>query len=153
MRAQRKSEELPIAEALHPIALAAVVVLVVNDWILKPSAAPHWLTGKLSDVAGLVFAPLVLSALIGLVTRAPITLRRLVAVIALTAGVFTIVKLSPDAAHALARVWPGRDATITADPSDLLCLPALAIAAWIGYSVGRRSTSRVPPPDEPPAVS
>jgi len=147
VRGERKPTELPIAEAVHPVAIAAVVVLVVNDWVLKPSAAPAWLTGKLSDVAGLTFAPLVLSALIGLAVRAPITVRRLCAVLTLTGGVFAIVKLSPDAAHALARAWPGAHASITADPTDLLCLPALAIAAWVGYSVSRRSTSRVPLPE------
>jgi hypothetical protein len=129
---------------MHPVAIAAVIVLVVNDWLLKPSAAPAWLTGKLSDVAGLVFAPLVLSALIGLVVRAPITIRRLWGVLLATGTVFTVVKLSPDAAHALARAWPGAHASITADPTDLLCLPALAIAAWVGYGVAssRRSTKR-----------
>jgi hypothetical protein len=29
---------LPIGEALHPIALAAAAVLLVNDWVLKPSS-------------------------------------------------------------------------------------------------------------------
>ena len=60
MRGERKPADLPIGEALHPVALIAVVVLVVNDWVLKPSSVPAWLTGKLSDVSGLVFAPLVL---------------------------------------------------------------------------------------------
>jgi hypothetical protein len=58
---------LPIGEALHPLVLAAAALLVLNDWWLKPSAAPGWLTGKLSDLAGLVLAPLVLSALVGVV--------------------------------------------------------------------------------------
>ena len=46
---------LPIGEALHPVALVGVVVLVVNDWVGK-GRGPGWLTGKLSDVAGLAFA-------------------------------------------------------------------------------------------------
>ena len=41
---------------MHPVALAAIAVLVVNDHVLK-SAYPGWLTGKLSDIAGLVFFP------------------------------------------------------------------------------------------------
>jgi hypothetical protein len=36
---------------LHPIALAAIAVLVANDHRWKASH-PGWLTGKLSDVAG-----------------------------------------------------------------------------------------------------
>ncbi|HEX8110583.1 MAG TPA: hypothetical protein VF516_22785, partial [Kofleriaceae bacterium] len=46
---------LPLGEALHPAALAAVAVLVVNDWVYKP-LAPGAITGKLSDLAGLAFA-------------------------------------------------------------------------------------------------
>lgn len=55
---------LPVGELLHPGALLAVAVLVANDWWAK-RAYPGWLTGKLSDVAGLVMAPLALSAAIG----------------------------------------------------------------------------------------
>lgn len=55
---------LPVGELLHPGALAAVAVLVLNDWWAKRHH-PSWLTGKLSDVAGLVMAPLALSAAIG----------------------------------------------------------------------------------------
>lgn len=46
---------------LHPVVLAALVALVLNDQVLK-AAWPGLVTGKLSDVAGLVLAPLVLQA-------------------------------------------------------------------------------------------
>ena len=42
---------------LDPIALAALTLLVVNDHILK-SAWPGFVTGKLSDIAGLAFFPI-----------------------------------------------------------------------------------------------
>ena len=64
------STALPIGEALHPVTLAAVVLLVVNDWVLKPRFRGSFVTGKLSDIAGLIFAPVVLSALIGLALQA-----------------------------------------------------------------------------------
>jgi hypothetical protein len=131
---------LPIGEALHPVAIAAAVVLVVNDWVLKASPAPAWLTGKLSDVAGLVVAPLVVTAVVGMalwIARRPdpwLTRRRLALAIALVGGVFATVKLWPAAAAQLAAAWgsvaPG--ARIVADPTDLVALPALAVAAWIG---------------------
>jgi hypothetical protein len=135
---------LPIGEALHPIALAAAIVLVVNDWLLKPSAAPAWLTGKLSDVAGLVVAPVALTAAIGLVLWAAarlgarvdpwLTRRRLATAIAATAAVFAAVKLSPAVAARAGAVWGhvAPAARFVADPTDLLALPALAIAWWIG---------------------
>ena len=145
---------LPAGELLHPATLAAVLVLVLNDHLLKGSAAPPWLTGKLSDVAGLVFFPLLLTAVIdvallaaarlGVLPRADFSLRhgKLAAAIAATALIFTAIKLSPSAADtaqvAWSWLWPG--ARLVCDPSDLLALPALA-AAWI---IGRREIARVP---------
>jgi hypothetical protein len=52
---------------LHPIAIASIVVLVVNDHVLK-ALAPGFVTGKLSDVAGLVFFPLLIASLAEIVT-------------------------------------------------------------------------------------
>jgi hypothetical protein len=132
LRRALRGDDLPIGEAMHPIALAAVIVLVVNDWVLKPRFAGA-LTGKLSDVAGLVFAPVVLSAAIGLVRRARITRFRLIACIAATGVGFAVLKLLP---HGVA-LGPLR---AVADPTDLFCLPALAIAWWIGADELRRVT-------------
>jgi hypothetical protein len=44
----------------HPYSVAAAVTLAVNDHILK-GLAPGWLTGKLSDFAGLFFFPYLLT--------------------------------------------------------------------------------------------
>src|SRR5262249_52139727 len=101
---------LPLGEAVHPVALAAVALLAINDWMLKPrlghgalGPATSIVTGKLSDVAGLVFAPVVLSAAIGLVLHAAARLgaridpslsrRRLIGCIAATGAAFAAVKL------------------------------------------------------------
>jgi hypothetical protein len=143
---------LPLGELLHPAALAAVLVLVANDWLLKPSAAPGWLTGKLSDLAGLAFFPLLLTAALDLALMAaarlgaPVdfSLRRwkLHTAVAATAVAFTAIKLWAPVAAAAAGVLRtlGLDARIVADPTDLLTLPALAVALWIG----RRELRRVP---------
>jgi hypothetical protein len=145
---------LPVGEALHPLALAAVALLAVNDWALKPLATPgsvaHLVTGKLSDVAGLAFAPVALSAAIGLLLHAAARLgarvdpslsrRRLLACIAATGAGFAAVKLSP-ALAALAARWLshlGRPARFFDDPTDLLALPALLAALWIGRDELRR---------------
>jgi hypothetical protein len=143
----------PVGEALHPIALAAVAALLVNDWVLKPRFGGA-VTGKLSDVAGLVFAPVALSAAIGIALAiiAPLgarlgaridpslSRRRLALCVVATAAVFAAVKLDADAARALAALVSrfGRPAHIVLDRSDLWCLPALAIAAWIGRDELRR---------------
>jgi hypothetical protein len=63
-----------------------------------------------------------------------LTRRRLGIAIAATGAVFVAVKLSPGIAAAIAGAWhavlPG--ARIVADPTDLVALPALAVAGWIG---------------------
>src|SRR5690606_28492776 len=51
----------PAMALLHPVTLLSLVVLVLNDHWLK-RVAPSVLSGKLSDFAGLVLAPLVLHA-------------------------------------------------------------------------------------------
>ncbi|MGE0548602.1 MAG: hypothetical protein AB7O24_25810 [Kofleriaceae bacterium] len=144
---------LPIGEALHPVTLAALALLIVNDWVMKPRFGPSLVTGKLSDIAGLVAAPLLLSALIGLAlwaasklgadTAAPVTAGRLAVCVAATGLAFTAVKLSERAAgwFVAAVELLGRPAEVFLDPSDLLCLPALAVAWWIGRDEIRRQHS------------
>jgi len=125
---------------------AAVAVLVVNDWVLKPRFH-DWLTGKLSDVAGLLFAPVVLSAMIGLVLRALgqrgyLTQRRLVACCIATAAGFAGAKLVAPVRETLAALI-GHHAEFYADWTDLFTLPAVLVAYWIGR-VELRDLPRAP---------
>ncbi|MDB4962730.1 MAG: hypothetical protein JWP01_2729 [Myxococcales bacterium] len=140
---------LPIGEALHPVALGAMIVLVVNDWVLKPRLGPSAITGKLSDLAGLAAAPVVLTAGIGLVLLAlravgapvdpKLSHRRLVLAIAATGVVFAAIKLSGRAAQVFTDViGVVRPAQVYLDRTDLLCLPMLAVAWWIGRDELRR---------------
>ena len=141
---------LPVGEALHPGALAALALLVVNDWVLKPRFGPSLVTGKLSDLAGLISAPLALSAAIGLALHlaarlgAPVdpslSRRRLIGCAAATGAVFAAIKLSATAAGWwVAAVGAlGRPAAVYLDRTDLACLPALAVALWIGRDELRR---------------
>ncbi|GLZ76055.1 hypothetical protein Afil01_08620 [Actinorhabdospora filicis] len=110
--------------AAHPAVFAASVVLLVNDHVLKP-AWPGSVTGKLSDVAGLVVAPALLAVVLGLaVPRLPV--RWLAPV--LTGVVFAWVKLTDVGADVASAVWSG---TVLRDPWDLLALPALVLSWWI----------------------
>jgi hypothetical protein len=122
---------LPIGEALHPVTLLAVAVLLVNDWVLKRQFRGSFVTGKLSDVAGLIFAPVVLSALIGLVLRKPLTHRRLILCCAATALGFAVVKLYPPVGDIVAHLI-GHGASFYPDWTDVLCTPCVLIAYWIG---------------------
>ena len=120
-------------------------MLLLTDWVLKRwDAAPAARTGKLSDVAGLVFAPLLCTAVLDLVLMvaaragAPVDYRlgprRLLAAVLATGALFTAVKLSSAAAATLvtAAGAVGLDWHIVSDPTDLLALPALGVALWVG---------------------
>ncbi|WP_157548160.1 hypothetical protein [Nonomuraea candida] len=117
----------------HPVTVTGVLVLLVNDHLLK-QAWPGPVTGKLSDVAGLVVAP----ALVSLLFRR----RADLAATVLTGALFAVVKTTETGAEAASHAWtlvagPSR---VLADPTDLLALPALALAWW----ARRRSLDRPP---------
>lgn len=108
----------------HPVTTGALALLVVNDRILKPwasgptgarDAPTSLLTGKLSDVAGVLLVALLAGVLTG---------RRRVSLVAVGLA-FTALKLSPAAAHLAAPVLGG---TTRTDPTDLLALLALPLA-------------------------
>lgn len=122
---------------LHPVAILALVVLVLNDRVLK-EAFGNVITGKLSDVAGLVVFPLVVLSIIdhstALAGRQAVTLTRTMPwVLVVTAAVFSGVQLFDPVTAAfdssLTAMW--RPSHSTQDPTDLLALPALFVALWV----------------------
>ena len=109
----------------HPLAVGALVLLALNDHVLK-QAWPGWVTGKLSDLAGLVVAPLVLALPLGwLRVRRPALLAVL-----LTGAGFTTVKTTAVGAAVASATWSAvaGPSYLLRDPSDLLALPALLLA-------------------------
>jgi hypothetical protein len=102
----------------------ALVLLVANDhWLKHSQLAPGWLTGKLSDFAGLIVAPVLLAMLVQ--ARSP---RSRLACIAAVALVFACFELFPTWAAAVGqlaigghrlRMWP--------DLTDLLALAILPL--------------------------
>lgn len=148
-------EDSTPAPLLHPVALASVGVLLTNDHVLK-DAYPGVLTGKLSDFAGLLFFPLLVHALwtLALPTEDAQTNRMRLLVSATATGVvFAAVQLLPPAGEAYAWLlgalqWPARaiafgadvplvPARHTADPTDLIALPMIAVAILIARSMRR----------------
>lgn len=162
MREDRtRAPALPVAELTHPAALAAMALLAVNDHLLKGAGIlPGWLTGKLSDVAGVVFFPLLLTALLdtalwianrvaAALGRPPrldtaLTVPKVVAACAVTAFALAAIQLS-DTAVAAYRAFTGAfgfPAHVTQDPTDILALAFLAVPLWIGVRAAR--TARTP---------
>lgn len=129
---------------LHPLVLGSVAVLVLNDHLLK-AAVGSWWTGKLSDVAGLVFFPVLLLAAVELAGAAAGRSWRpgrrwLVLAAVLTAAGFAAVEVLSwadalyeqvlGAVQAPVRVLlggPPGPVVATADLSDLLALPAVLL--------------------------
>ena len=137
-----------VADAFfRPLPLLAVAVLALNDHLLKGSGVlPGWLTGKLSDVAGMFFFPLFLSALLALVVRPPAWLAgRVEATSALlTAAIFCAVKLSPSASGAwelaTGALRGGVRVHNVCDPTDLVALPLCALSVLYSKRVRRQAT-------------
>jgi hypothetical protein len=148
---------------LHPVVLASIAVFLANDHVLK-GAAPGLLTGKLSDVAGLVFFPLLVVAGWELLRSAlgrraaPSTPALIVAVLG-TGLTFASVKTTEMGASVFAwglgavqwlvgSAWsvvatvpaPSiQPVQIVRDPTDLVALLALVGAAAIGLARVRRA--------------
>jgi hypothetical protein len=155
---------------LHPLAVSSLVLLVANDHVFK-RVCPSFVTGKLSDFAGVFLLPLVLSAAIELALSkrserlSPRLANRvlLLSVMATMLG-FTLVELWTPAEtayrHAIGVLqWPFWAAVsavrggappgialvpATADATDLLALPMGICALSFGWR--RPSTPRDPRP-------
>lgn len=113
----------------HPVFLAALAVLLINDHVLKGAGlVPAWITGKLSDLAGMIVAPVLLVALLGLRDRHAKAIA-----LAAAALVFSVLEISMSAAAA----WDGALSALgiasrsVADPTDLVGLAMLPIAWWL----------------------
>ncbi|NUP79632.1 MAG: hypothetical protein HOV96_19010, partial [Nonomuraea sp.] len=104
--------------------IAGVIVLLLNDHLLK-QVWPGFVTGKLSDVAGLVVAPALVALLFG--RRADL------AATVLTGVLFTLVKTTETGADLASQTWTlvAGHSRVLADPTDLIALPALALAWWV----------------------
>jgi hypothetical protein len=129
----------PLALWWHPLPLAAAAITALNDHWWK-QAWPSALTGKISDLCGLFFAPLLVATVAALCT--PVLrsragqLRTLATAAAALAFLFAAIQLSPTFAGQFAdqigRHLFGAPLAVTPDPSDLLALPALVAAVWWG---------------------
>ncbi len=143
---------------LHPVSIAALAAVILNDRLLKTNV-PSAFTGKLSDFAGLIYFPLFVVASIEvlrwLVRRRPWELgpRSVEAAALLTGAAFILIKTwSPAAelyrsrlgvllwpAYAIGslvqeRALPGvRRFGVIEDRSDLIALPALFVAVWLAH--------------------
>ncbi len=125
---------------------AALAILIANDHLFKAAAGglptAGFVTGKLSDLAGLVVAPALLATLLRVRSR-----RGLFGSHLAVAVVFAAINLSTTAAAAWT-AWLGLFGlawAITVDPTDLLTLPALGLG-WVALLPAMRRNNPTPVP-------
>jgi hypothetical protein len=113
-----------------PLSLSAMAVLLINDHILR-RFWPSWITGKLGDLAWLLFFPFALAWIWALLLPRREHLVRGLA-FGITGGIFALANTIP-ACHAMvvkvAEWMLGFPVIWVRDPSDLITLVSLA-AGW-----------------------
>lgn len=115
----------------HPASLLSIGLLILNDHLLK-SISPSWLTGKLSDFAGLFFFPFLLAIIFGIAFRRASSKTIGALAIGVTAIWFALIKttvLGNTLTEELVARLLGVPVQIVLDPTDLIALPVL-IPAW-----------------------
>ncbi|MCU0698186.1 MAG: hypothetical protein MUC96_16905 [Myxococcaceae bacterium] len=143
-------------EFFAPLPLLSMVVLAVNDHVLK-ARFHNALTGKLSDVAGCFALPLFIAALLaGWLAPA----RRALVGAVVTVLLFGAIKSSQAASDALMDALTplahalglGARLHVIADPSDLVALVMVPLAlAWArrrACTLGDERSRQVPPSSE-----
>lgn len=116
----------------HPLSIGAIVLLLINDHVWR-KVAPSWFTGKIGDVAWLVFAPFLLAALLAWLWPKREDLVGRWSIIG-TGLIFALAKTLPEVHSLTIRLLGavvGAPIGLRRDPSDLITLPALLISAWI----------------------
>lgn len=123
---------------LHPVALAALVALILNDhWLKAAGLMPGWFTGKLSDFAGLIVAPIVLIELAAVAKLRGSSFQHALIATSAVGVLFTLIKTLPSANALYVRLSGallsplGWNAGAVLDVTDLIALTALAVPLWL----------------------
>jgi hypothetical protein len=118
----------------YPVVWFSIGLLLINDHILK-NIYPSWLTGKLSDFAGIFFFPFIVAAGLSIfLVKFNLTTRQIGQIaFGLVATWFVLLKALQPVNHFTAHVASkllGFPTKISLDPTDLISLLTL-IPAWV----------------------
>lgn len=117
---------------IHPLPLFSVALMAVNDHWLK-YADPSWLTGKLSDFAGVFYFPIFILAMFSFAfhlsgsenpQRRILTKRNLLIAILFTDFLLILVKINEPAARWIELIFARHlfRIQLIQDPTDLIAL-------------------------------
>lgn len=137
---------------IHPIPLAAVTMMALNDHWLKYEY-PSWWTGKLSDFAGVFYLPIFLLALRVFIRQLlgkedpvgkSLTKLNFWAAVLFTDLLLILVKLSAPFARFVETAFAESlfRIQIIQDPSDLIALSMNVLTYW--YMKNRLTNSKAP---------
>jgi len=119
--------------------MLSIALLLLNDHLFKV-IAPSWITGKVSDFAGLFFFPFLLAAALS-VLLTPLRQFKLMIIgriaFAITAAWFTAAKATPFGHTLTVQVvsaMVGHEVSVILDPTDLIALVML----WPAWRLWRR---------------
>ena len=138
MKMSRLSFRQRCASALtHPLTIGALAVLLLNDLLLKSLWPNPWTTGKLSDLAWVIFAPSLLAFLLSFVTRSRPLVERAAFVVAyiglpLLYAAFNTFGWLHDLILLGLLSFADSAAGSPLDPTDSIVIPfGLTIALWV----------------------
>ena len=131
----------------HPVTIAALAVLLINDLVLKALWPNPWTTGKLSDLAWVIFASPLLAFIISFPARHNNTAQRVafitayIGLPALYAAFNTFEPLHDLIIQGLLML-SGASVGSPFDPTDSLVIPiGLTIALWVWKRPAASATS------------
>ncbi len=145
---------------LHPVSLTALVLLLLNDHVLK-GLAPGAVTGKLSDFAGLALLPILVVSTIELLAHTTLSCRTLWAISSVVALGFVFVEATPLGAglyeqglgiaqlpfrYALSGADVAAPVRHVADIGDLIALPAAFVVCLVSLRSKTMAREGVSPP-------
>ncbi len=125
------------AALTHPVTLAALAALLVNDILFKAAWPDAWVTGKLSDLAWITFAPPLLAFALSPAARGAFGERAVFAAAyiglpLLYAAFNTFAAVHDPIVEALSWAGGGGGPVSPLDPTDSLVVPlGLGAAVWV----------------------
>ena len=142
MKTRNQGFENSLCCLQHPATLLSIALLLLNDHVLKV-VSPSWLTGKLSDFAGLFFFPFIVAVVLSILLAGLNLKRDTIGKLSfgIVAAGFVLVKTTPSvnqASSLLVSNLIGHPVRLLLDVSDTLAL----IVLYPGWNLWKLVSAR-----------